>query len=199
MANHTCDVAVLGAGPGGYVAAIRAAQLGLDTILIEKGELGGVCLNVGCIPSKALINAGNMIDNARKASVFGVEFTDLNVDMKKLVEWKNGVVKKLTGGIGQLLKMNGARVIQGTGTFTGATRLEVKTPDGGIEVVTAKDVIISTGSRPIEIPGFEVDGKVVLSSTETLDLEKAPKSVCVIGGGYIGLELGTYLSKMGSQ
>lgn len=198
MAAHRCDVLVLGSGPGGYVAAIRAAQLGKKVILVERGELGGVCLNVGCIPSKALINAASLVDKARKASEMGITFENLKVDLGKLVEWKNGVVKKLTGGIATLLKMGGVVVLHGHGTFTGPTRLEVKGA-AGTETVEAADVIIATGSRPIEIPGFAVDGRRVLSSTEALDLRSAPKRVVVIGGGYIGLELGIYLSKMGSE
>ena len=198
MATVNCDVVVLGAGPGGYVAAIRAAQLGKRTVLVEKGELGGVCLNVGCIPSKAMINAGNLVEKARKAADFGITFEGLKVDMGKLVDWKGAVVKKLTGGIGLLCQKAGVTILQGTGTFTAPTRLEVKTKDG-TTVVEAKDAILATGSRPIEVPGFAVDGKRVLSSTEALDLRAAPRRVVVIGGGYIGLELGTWLSKMGSD
>jgi len=198
MAAHRCDVLVLGSGPGGYVAAIRAGQFGKKVILVERGELGGVCLNVGCIPSKALIHAASTLDKARKASEFGLTFDNVRVDMVKLVEWKNGVVKKLTGGIGLLLKGAGVQVLQGTGTFLAPTRLEVKGA-AGTDTVDAADVIIATGSRPIEIPGFKPDGKRVLTSTEALDLAAAPKRVLVIGGGYIGLELGIYLSKMGSE
>jgi dihydrolipoamide dehydrogenase len=198
MANHKCDVLVLGAGPGGYVAAIRAGQLGKKVILVEKGELGGVCLNVGCIPSKAMIQAGNLLEKTRKAADFGLVFDGVRVDMGKLVDWKNGVVKKLTGGIGLLCDKAGVQILRGTGTFTGPTRLEVKSA-AGTDVVEATDAIIATGSRPIEIPGFAVDGKRVLSSTEALDLRAAPKRVAVIGGGYIGLELGIWLSKMGSE
>ncbi len=197
MAHHACDVVVLGGGPGGYVAAIRAAQLGKKVLLVEKGELGGVCLNVGCIPSKAMINAGNVVDRARRAEAFGVTFRDLAVDMGRLVDWKDGVVKRLTGGIAQLLKMNGVAVLQGTGVLVAPTRLEVTTA-AGIDVVEAQDVVLATGSRPVVIPGFEVDGKRVLSSTEALDLRSVPKRVCVIGGGYIGLEIGTFLAKMGA-
>ncbi len=198
MASHKCDVLVLGSGPGGYVAAIRAGQLGKKVILVERGELGGVCLNVGCIPSKALINAASTLEKTRKAAEFGLTFEGVKVDMTKLVEWKNGVVKKLTGGIGLLLKAAGVTVIQGTGTFLAPTRLEVKGA-AGTDTVDASDVIIATGSRPIEIPGFKPDGKRVLDSTGALDLAAAPKRVVVIGGGYIGLELGIYLSKMGSE
>ena len=197
MAAHKCDVVVLGSGPGGYVAAIRAGQLGKKVILVERGELGGVCLNVGCIPSKALIHASTVIEKTKKASEMGITFEGVKVDMGRLVEWKNGVVKRLTGGIGQLVAAKGVQVLQGTGTFTAPTRLEVKTAKG-VEVVEATDAIIATGSRPIEIPGFAPDGKRVLTSTEALDLKAAPKRLLVIGGGYIGLELGIYLSKMGS-
>jgi dihydrolipoamide dehydrogenase len=198
MANHRCDVLVLGSGPGGYVAAIRAGQLGKKVILVERGELGGVCLNVGCIPSKALIHASSLVDRARRASEMGITFEGLKVDLGKLVDWKNGVVKKLTGGIGQLLAAKGVQVLQGTGSFLAPTRLEVRTAKG-VETVEAADAIVATGSRPIEIPGFAPDGKRVLTSTEALDLREAPKRVLVIGGGYIGLELGIYLSKMGSE
>jgi dihydrolipoamide dehydrogenase len=198
MAKHVCDVVVLGAGPGGYVAAIRAGQLGKKVILVERGELGGVCLNVGCIPSKALINAGNLLEKARKAADLGLTFDNVRVDMGKLVDWKNGVVKKLTGGIGLLCEKSGVKILRGAGTFTGPTRLDVKTAEG-TDTVEATDAVIATGSRPIEIPGFAVDGKRVLTSTEALDLRAAPKRVLVIGGGYIGLELGIYLSKMGSE
>ena len=197
MAALKCDVVVLGSGPGGYVAAIRAGQLGKKVILVERGELGGVCLNVGCIPSKALIHASTVIEKTKKASEMGITFEGVKVDMGRLVEWKNGVVKRLTGGIGQLVAAKGVQVLQGTGTFTAPTRLEVKTAKG-VEVVEATDAIIATGSRPIEIPGFAPDGKRVLTSTEALDLKAAPKRLVVIGGGYIGLELGIYLSKMGS-
>jgi dihydrolipoamide dehydrogenase len=198
MATHKCDVLVLGAGPGGYVAAIRAGQLGKKVVLVERGELGGVCLNVGCIPSKALINAASTLEKTKKAAEFGLTFDNVRMDMGKLVEWKNGVVKKLTGGVALLLKSAGVTVLQGSGTFLAPTRLEVKGA-AGTDVVEAADVIVATGSRPIEIPGFAVDGKRVLSSTEALDLKAAPKRVVVIGGGYIGLELGIYLSKMGSE
>ncbi len=198
MANHKCDVAVIGAGPGGYVAAIRAAQLKKSVLLVEKGELGGVCLNVGCIPSKALIHAGNVVDRTRKASAMGITFTGVSVDMAKLVAWKDGVVKRLTGGIGTLLNGVGAKVLRGTATFTAPTRLEVKT-ESGTDTVEAADVILATGSRPIEIPGFKVDGKRVLTSTEALSLREVPRRTVVIGGGYIGLEIGIFLSKVGSD
>ena len=127
MAALKCDVVVLGSGPGGYVAAIRAGQLGKKVILVERGELGGVCLNVGCIPSKALIHASTVIEKTKKASEMGITFEGVKVDMGRLVEWKNGVVKRLTGGIGQLVAAKGVQVLQGTGTFTAPTRLEVKT------------------------------------------------------------------------
>jgi dihydrolipoamide dehydrogenase len=198
MATHACDVAVLGAGPGGYVAAIRAAQLGKKTILVERGELGGVCLNVGCIPSKAMIHAAGTVEKTKKAAAYGVTFTGVQVDMAKLVEWKDSVVKKLTGGVAGLCQNYGVQVVKGSGALVAPTRLEVTAADGK-HLVEAKDVILATGSRPIEIPGFKVDGKRVLSSTEALALQALPARTCVIGGGYIGLELGIFLAKLGSQ
>lgn len=196
---NTFDTVVIGAGPGGYVAAIKAAQLGQKTAVIDKEYLGGVCLNVGCIPSKALIHAGNYYEKlAHHAAEIGIDVKVGGIDLNKLKGWKDAVVKKLTGGVGQLLKGNGVEVIMGEAQFEAPGRLKITTKDGP-RSLTAKNVIIATGSRSMVIPGFEPDGKNVITSTEALDLTKPPKRLLVIGGGYIGLELGTYLSKVGSQ
>lgn len=199
MATKNFDAVVIGAGPGGYVCAIKLGQLGLKTAIVEREALGGICLNVGCIPSKALIHAGHFYEQIQHhAPELGIEVQVKSFDLTKLVAWKNGIVKKLTSGVGGLLKANKVETIFGEARFENPTTLSVKTAQG-TDTITAKSFVIATGSRPVVIPGFEPDGKNVLTSTEALDLTSAPKSLVVIGGGYIGLELGTYLAKVGSQ
>ena len=192
------DVLIIGSGPGGYVAAIRAAQLGLSVTVVERGDLGGVCLNVGCIPSKAIITVSGLVERMRSADKFGITVGDVAVDMAKLVEWKDGVVGRLTGGIGVLFKNHEIELVSGHARFTGPASVEVQTSDG-VRAYTPKNVIVATGSRPIEIPGFALDGEIVISSTEALSLPVLPKHVVVIGGGYIGLELGIAFRKLGAE
>jgi dihydrolipoamide dehydrogenase len=196
METKQVDALVIGAGPGGYVAAIRLAQLGKKTLVVDKEFVGGVCLNVGCIPSKALINAAKTFEKTKAADKMGIIVESVHLDFAKLQDWKNGVVKKLTGGIGQLLKGNGAEYLAGTAKFRSATEVEVETANGPV-LVKAGAVIIATGSRPIQIPNFPF-GAHVMSSTEALNLEAVPEKLVVIGGGYIGLELGTAYAKLGS-
>lgn len=199
MGTQNFDAVVIGAGPGGYVCAIRLAQLGKKTAIIEKEFIGGVCLNVGCIPSKALIFASNQYYKIKNEYAhLGVVTESAKVDMKKMVEWKRSVVKQLTGGVAGLLKANGVTSIKGTATFKGAGELEVKT-DSGTETVKAKDIVLATGSRVLQIPSLPYNGKNIISSTEALDLEKIPKRLVVIGGGFIGIEIGTVYAKLGSQ
>ncbi len=194
------DVCVIGSGPGGYVAAIRCAQLGLKTAVVEREKLGGVCLNIGCIPSKAMIGAAHTLHRMQHdAAEMGLEISgDVKVNMKKLKNWKQSVCDRMSGGVEGLLKGNGVDIIAGEAEFTSPTELKVKGSDS-TKSVEAKNYIIATGSRPIEIPGFEYDEKNILSSTGALALEKVPKSLLVIGGGYIGLEIGSYLSKLGTE
>jgi dihydrolipoamide dehydrogenase len=193
------DVVVIGAGPGGYVASIRLAQLGLKTACVEREYLGGVCLNVGCIPSKAMISATHFLHKAQHdAAEMGIEIKGLSVNMKKLKTWKDSVSTKMSSGVSQLLKGNGVTVIMGEAEFKSKTELTVKSKTG-TEVLTAKHFIVATGSRPIEIPGFKFDETNILSSTGALALEEIPKEVVVIGGGYIGLEISGYLAKLGSK
>jgi dihydrolipoamide dehydrogenase len=200
MEKRKIDNVVIGAGPGGYVAAIKLAQLGKEVLVIEKGKLGGVCLNVGCIPSKALINAAHMMDKFHIAQDMGFNLSlgENVIDMSKLQVWKNKVVKKLTDGIGGLFKFNKVQHIYGTATFKDKNTLEVETSEGKL-LVEFNNAIIATGSIPIEIPGFKFDEKKILSSTGALDLAVIPKNLVVIGGGYIGMEIGSYLLKLGAK
>jgi len=198
MSTSTFDAVVIGAGPGGYVAAIRLAQLGKKTALIEKESLGGVCLNWGCIPSKALISAANLVEDVRGAAERGVLVDAPRVDVDKLRAYKDAVVKKLVGGVGQLEKGNGVEVIKGTAKFVGPGAVEVASATGTTRV-EAGAFIVATGSRPIEIPGFAFDGKDVWSAREAVDLPEVPRRLVVVGGGIIGLELGTVYAKLGAR
>lgn len=202
----TFDVVVVGSGPGGYVAAIKAAQLGLKTAVVEREFLGGVCLNVGCIPSKAMITAAHWLHKTQHDfAPMGFRMkSPVEVDFPQLLSWKNSVSGKMSGGVNQLLKGNSVTILKGEAQFKSATEITI-TPtkiDGSVaaaETVQAKYFIIATGSRPIEIPGFKFDEKDILSSTGALDLDQAPKRLVVIGGGYIGLEISSYLRKFGSE
>lgn len=203
--SQQADVVVLGGGPAGYVCAIRLAQLGKKVTVVERGEIGGVCLNVGCIPSKALIYAGTLFEKLGHAAEMGIKVKGAEVDMPKLIDWKGSVVKKLTGGVGQLLKANGCTVISGDAKLTGPRSMEVTAASNGAkgkgEAVTLNfnQCVIATGSRPAGIPGFEIDQKKILDSTGALALREIPESMLCIGGGYIGLELGTFYAKVGTK
>jgi len=192
------DVAVIGGGPGGYVAAIRAAQTGKEVLLVEREALGGVCLNVGCIPSKALISVASLYHRLQGEAERGLVVDGARVDLEKLQAWKRGVVERLTGGVAQLCKGNDILVAMGTATFTGPNQIIVETA-GGAEHYKFDQAIIATGSRPIELPAFPFDGRRILSSTDALALTELPEHLLVIGGGYIGLELGTVYAKLGSR
>jgi dihydrolipoamide dehydrogenase len=197
------DAVVIGSGPGGYPCGIRLGQLGVKAAVVEREYAGGVCLNVGCIPSKALIHAAKMFDKMKHASDLGIAMDgEPRMDMAKLQKWKRGVVGKLTGGVKQLLKGNKTELIEGEARLEpgggGRHRVVVKGA-GGEQVLLAKNVILATGSRPIEIGGFQIDQKKVIDSTGALDLEHVPKRMVVIGGGYIGLELGTVYAKLGTR
>jgi dihydrolipoamide dehydrogenase len=198
MPTKTFDAVVIGAGPGGYVAAIRLAQLGKKTALVDREELGGVCLNWGCIPSKALIAAANLVEDIKGAGDRGILVGEPQVDIAKLRAFKDTVVKKMTGGVGFLEKGNGVEVIRGSARFVAANAVEV---DGGGEKtrVEAAAFIVATGARPIDIPGFRVDGDLVWSAREAVNLPDVPKRLVIIGGGIIGMELGTVYAKLGSE
>ncbi len=194
------DVCVIGSGPGGYVSAIRCAQLGLKTVVVEREKLGGVCLNIGCIPSKAMIGAAHTLHRIQHdAAEMGIEIKgDVKVNMKKLKNWKQSVCDRMSGGVEGLLKGNDVEVVSGEAEFVSPTELKVS-GSSNTKSIKAKNFIVATGSRPIEIPGFEFDEKTVMSSTGALALEKIPKSMLVIGGGYIGLEIGSYIAKLGTD
>jgi len=196
MATSTYDAVVIGAGPGGYVAAIRLAQLGKKTALVEREELGGVCVNWGCIPSKALIAAANLVDDMRHAAERGILVEPPKVDIAKLREFKDAVVKKMVGGIGFLEKGNKVEVVRGTAAFVGP--VEVTGAGGEKSRLEAGAFILGTGARPIAIPGFPF-GPDVWSAREAVDLPEVPGRLVCIGGGIIGMELGTVYAKLGSQ
>ncbi|MCM3586270.1 dihydrolipoyl dehydrogenase [Mesobacillus maritimus] len=191
------DTIVIGAGPGGYVAAIRAAQLGQKVTIVEKNTVGGVCLNVGCIPSKALITAGHRYEHAQHSENFGVIAENVRLDFSKVQAFKEGVVKKLTGGVAGLLKGNKVDIAYGEAYFVDANTLKVM-DDKSSQTYTFKNAIIATGSRPIELPAFKYS-KRVLDSTGALNLQEVPEKLVVIGGGVIGLELGGAYASFGSQ
>ncbi len=195
-----CDVVVIGAGPGGYVCAIRAAQLGKDVILIEKrSSLGGVCLNEGCIPSKALIRVAEAFHSLEDCGEFGIELPSKpKLNFSKLQKWKDSVVTKLTKGVAFLEKSWGVRVIQGEAKFAGPNLLEVQT-DEGLKSIDFANAVIATGTVPLQLPNIPVDGEFVIGSKEALSLPELPEKLVVIGGGYIGMELGTAYRKFGSQ
>ncbi len=198
MTQQTADVVVLGAGPAGYVCAIRLAQLGKKVTVIDRAEVGGVCLNRGCIPSKALIHAGGLYEKIGHSAEIGIEVEGAKVNLPQLMKWKDSVVQKLTGGVAGLLKANGCTFMAGEAKFLNSKTLEVKTPSGSTQL-SFNQCVIATGSRPAALPGVDVDQKQILDSTGALSLQKLPKSMLCIGGGYIGLELGSFYSKVGTQ
>jgi dihydrolipoamide dehydrogenase len=197
METLQTNTVVIGSGPGGYVAGIRLGQLGVKCIVVEKEYAGGVCLNVGCIPSKALIQASKQFENA-KHNPMGI-VAEPKLDWTRTQAWKGEVVGKLTGGVRQLLKSAGTQLVMGTATIAAHGRVEVAGADGKSVAIQCENIVVATGSRPVEIPGFKVDQKRIVDSTGALALTEVPKRLLVIGGGYIGLELGTAYHKLGSQ
>ncbi len=198
MAHKKVQTLVIGAGPGGYVAAIRAAQVGRKVTVVERETLGGVCLNVGCIPSKALIHAGTLFDEVKHGETMGIKVKGIEVDLPALIDWKASIVKRLTDGVGGLLKANKCDVVYGSAKFVGKNAVEVTGKDGK-QTLEFEDCIVATGSKPIELKEFKVDQKKVLDSTGALARKELPKRVVVLGAGYIGLELGTFWRKLGAE
>ncbi|MEO0364332.1 MAG: dihydrolipoyl dehydrogenase [Pseudomonadota bacterium] len=200
MSEHPrYDLAVLGSGPGGYTAAFRAADLGLNVALIERWpSLGGVCLNVGCIPSKALLHAAKVIDEAQDMGNHGISFGKPSVDTGKLNDWKQSVVGRLTGGLGQLAKQRKVTVVRGTGTFSGPNTIDVVDDSGDTTPVNFSQCVIAAGSEPIMLPGLPDDPRIV-DSTGALEIDPLPSSLLIVGGGIIGLELGSVYAALGAD
>jgi len=197
MAEIKAQLAVLGSGPGGYSAAFRAADLGIQVVLIERDNIGGVCLNIGCIPSKALLHAAKVIDDAEEMTPFGLGFAKPVIDVDKLRDWKDGVVKKLTGGLTMMAKQRKVQVIKGTGKFTDAHTIEVDN-NGEKTTVTFDQCIIAAGSEPVKLP-FLPDDSRIMDSTGALKLEDTQCNLLVLGGGIIGLEMATVYKALGSK
>ena len=199
-ADIECHTVVLGAGPGGYTAAFRAADLGLDTVLIERyAALGGVCLNVGCIPSKALLHAADVIEQAAHASDYGVEFGAPKIAIDKLRAYKEKVVGQLTKGLAGMAKQRKVRVVQGTGAFVSPSEIEIASDDGKTQLLRFQHCIIAAGSQPVKLPAFPWDDPRIMDSTDALELAEVPKKLLVVGGGIIGLEMATVYRALGSE
>ena len=201
MKDISCKLLVIGAGPGGYVCAIRAGQLGIDTVIVEAGKPGGTCLNVGCIPSKALIHAAEEYDRivhlANGRNSLGIRTSKPELDLSQTIVWKDGIVGRLNSGVSGLLKRAKVKVVQGRARFRDGKTVEVET-ETGRQIIRAETIVIATGSAPVELPKLPFGGPVI-SSTEALALTSVPDRLVVVGGGYIGLELGTAFAKMGSK
>lgn len=193
------DIGILGGGPGGYVAAIRAAQLGGKVVLIEKDNIGGTCLNRGCIPTKAMLASAKVLKHIKEAESFGLEVDGFKVYLDKIIERKDGIVKQLTGGIDTILNHYGVKTIKGTGKLISNIKIEVALNAGGEEIVEAANIIIATGSEAATIKALGYDGIDVMTSTEILDLKELPESLVIIGAGVIGCEFASIFSELGTQ
>ncbi|MFH1361577.1 MAG: dihydrolipoyl dehydrogenase [bacterium] len=193
------DLIIIGGGPGGYVAAIRAAQLGACVALIEKDKVGGTCLNHGCIPTKAILACTNLFNKIKKAENFGITASDPSIDLAKVVARKNQLVEKITKGVEFLLQKNGVEVIYGTGQVIEPGKVEIQKVDSSKQIVESRKIILATGSSPTKLPGIEFDGHHFLSSRQALQLTKIPAEITIVGGGVIGLEFATIFNSLGSQ
>jgi len=198
MSEIKTELAIIGAGPGGYVAGIRAGQLGIKTVIIEKNYLGGVCLNVGCIPTKALLYASEIFLNSKHASKMGIEISDIKLNLNALNNWKKQVVDKLVSGVNFLLKNNNVEIIFGEAKFLDKNNLIVKTQNGNIKV-NAKYIIIATGSRPADLPNIKRDGNLIWNSDDAVEMKEIPKKLLIIGAGAVGLEFASIYSRLGSE
>lgn len=201
MKEIACKLLVIGAGPGGYVCAIRAGQFGIDTVIVEAGKMGGACLNVGCIPSKALIHVAEEYERiaglARGGSPLGISLSEPSFDLSRAIAWKDAIVGRLTTGVSGLLKKAKVKVVNGQARFRDGKTVEVET-ETGIQIIRAENVVIATGSQPTELSGLPFGGKVI-SSSEALSLKRLPETLAVLGAGYIGLELGMAFARLGTR
>jgi dihydrolipoamide dehydrogenase len=199
MLERQFDIAIIGGGPGGYVAAIRAAQLGFKTTVIERDRLGGVCLNWGCIPTKALLKNAEIFQQFKRADEWGISYADLRFDFSKIVKHSRDVALRNSKGVEYLFKKNKIDLIPGIGKLLGKEKIEVSKDDKPIETVKAKHIIIATGARPRSLPNVKIDGKQVISSTEAMLLQSPPKSMIIIGAGAIGVEFGYFYNSFGTR
>lgn len=200
MNNHDADVVVIGSGPGGYVAAIRAAQLGLKTICVERSELGGICLNWGCIPTKALLKSAEMINHFKEAEAYGLNPVNTSFDIQKIVDRSRKVADKMSKGIQFLFKKYKVQLVVGNGTIKTPTQVEVRDNDGNLtDSINAKNIIIATGARPRMFPGIEVDRKSIITSREAMIPDKTPESIIIMGAGAIGVEFAYFYNALGTK
>ena len=200
MSKISCKLLIIGGGPGGYVCGIRAGQIGIDTVLVEHKRLGGTCLNVGCIPSKALIHAADefyRLTTFATKGALGIRAEKPAIDLAKTLDWKDGIVNRLNGGVATLLKRSKVRILQGQARFVDGKTVHVDT-DTGRQIIHAENIVIATGSVPVEIEALPFGGNVI-SSTEALSLDRIPDNLAIVGGGYIGLEIGTAYAKLGAK
>ena len=196
--ERAAQVVVIGGGPGGYAAAFRAADLGKEVVLVESAEaLGGECLHHGCIPSKALLTATHLLDQLAEAKVMGIRAERVSVDAAAMRTWKGRILEQLATGLGQLAERRGIEIMHGRAVFTGSRRLRIS--DGSVGALAFEHAVIATGSRPVSLSGIESDGEIVMTSREALMLREVPERFLVVGGGYIGLELGTVFARLGSR
>ena len=198
--TNNFDIAVIGSGPGGYVCAIRAAQLGLSVICIDKrGSHGGTCLNVGCIPSKALLHASELFIEKSKFAAMGIEAENISLNLSAMMSYKDEGVQGNVKGIDYLFKKNKIEGVFGQAKIIDPNKVKITLPDGETRDIEADNIVVATGSMPSSIPGIQISGKRVISSTEALSFSEVPKNLVVVGGGYIGLELGSVWSRLGSN
>ncbi|MDQ6767912.1 MAG: dihydrolipoyl dehydrogenase [Candidatus Eremiobacteraeota bacterium] len=193
------DVIVIGGGPGGYSAAIRLGQLGKHVLCVEQERLGGVCLNWGCMPTKALLHIGEVINAAREVKDMGIDFPEPKINLASLNKWKSKMVDDLVNGIGTLFKANKVESVSGTAELVDATSVRVKKNSGSAETLSAKDVIVATGSEPVSLPGFDRNGRTILNSNDSVSLADLPKSILILGAGVIGLEFATIYKRLGAD
>lgn len=199
MSEHAYDVVIVGSGPGGYVAAIRASQLGLKAALVEQGPLGGTCLNIGCIPTKALLHSADLVEEFKEGKRFGVTASDIQFDLAGAMKHKQTVVRQSSEGVGFLMKKNNVEVYEGRGSVVSKGSVRVQKQDGGEQTLQAKNIIIATGAQPRSIPGIAIDNDRILSSTGMLELTEVPKSLLVVGAGAIGVEFASMFRSFGSD